>query len=885
MKLDKLFQSLLLTGAAIVFVGTPAKSEEIREDTQGKNFAPKLDNPAKKIPDKSADVLVQVPTPSKEVVPIAVVKANPTDKGVELILQTTEGDRLQVTNRSAANNFIADIPGAQLRLPSGDAFTFRSEKPLAGITEITVINIDANTVRVTVVGEKVLPTVELFDSNEGLIFGLASVASSPELPQTQPVPSTVPESEKPQQSTSEADAPIELVVTGEQDRYTGTNATTATRTDTPLRDIPQSIQVVPQQILKDQQVIRLNEAVRNVSGISSGDNFGSSRDGFVIRGFSSSFGRNILTNGLGSNGFASGLNETANLERVEVLKGPASVLYGNLEPGGVINLVTKKPLSQPFYFGELQLGNYSFYRGAIDISNPLNRDRTASYRLNAAYENSGTFRNFDRRIERTFFTPVVSLQIDKQTDFTLEFSYLNDERPFDRGLIATGNKVVDTPHSRIFGEKNDVSNLEEIGARYELEHRFNENLKLRNAFRFLSSNTFDYRAEPLGLDEENEETGELLRNFRSNDDIAKRYAMQTDLTSKFKTGPVEHTLLFGIDFSRNTAEGTQKRLPAGLTPSINIFNPIYNQISRPALSELTNTVRDNQDSANSLGIFLQDQIALTNNLKLVLGGRFDIVDQESKDNTSDTTSNQYDEAFSPRVGLVYQPIPPLSLYASYSESFQPNFATRFDGSFLEAERGKQYEAGIRGEFLDKKLVTNLAAYQISKSNVASTDINNPDYFVAIGEQKSWGIELDVAGQILPGWNVIASYAYTDAKVTADAITASNGTLTGNRLSNVPYNAASFWTTYEIQKGNMQGLGFGIGMFFVGERQGDLENTFQVPSYIRTDAAIFYRRSNWKAGLNFKNIFDIQYIRSTESYREAIAPGDPFTVVGSIAIEF
>jgi iron complex outermembrane receptor protein len=819
------------------------------------------------------------PQQNQTVVEISEVKFNTTSNGLEIILATPEGDKLQVSASKEGNTFIVDIPSAQLSLPNGD--TVSQKQPIAGVSDITVSNFNANTIRVTVTGTDNTPTVELFDSDEGLIFGVAATASTPqaETPTTQPEtePTPTPQSEnqtQPEQPTVQSNEPIELIITGEQDRYRVIDATTATRTDTALRDTPQSIQVVPEQVLKDQQAIRLNDAVRNVSGVNTGDTFGGTKDNFVIRGFSSSFGGNILINGLGSNGFDTGFNETANLERVEVLKGPASVLYGNLEPGGVINLVTKKPLFQPFYSAEFQVGNNSFYRGAIDISSPLNVEKTASYRLNAAYENSGTFRNFDQRIERTFLAPVVSLQLGKQTDLTLEFSYLNDERPFDRGLIAIGNKIVDVPYNRIFGEPDDVSKVEEISASYLLEHRFNENLKLRNTFRFLSTDTFNYRADQLGLDEE---TGEVIRNFRSNDDIARKYAFQTDLTSKFKTGSIAHTLLFGVDFANRTSEGTQKRLPAGLTPSINIFNPIYNQIARPSLSELTNVVRDSKDTSSSLGLFLQDQISLTDNFKLVVGGRFDFVDQESRFNGE--TSNQYDTAFTPRVGLVYQPIKPISLYASYSQSFQPNFATRANGSFLDPERGTQYEAGIRGEFLDSKLVTNLAIYQITKSNVATTDPDNPDFSIAVGEQKSTGIELDVTGQILPGWNIIASYAYTDAKVTAD-----NDGLKGNRLANVPYSSASLWTTYEFQKGGLQGLGLGLGAFFVGDRQGDLGNTFQLPSYVRTDAAIFYRRNNWQAALNFKNLFDINYIRSAE-YREAIAPGDPFTVVGSIGVEF
>ncbi|MFM2060604.1 MAG: hypothetical protein RLZZ507_274 [Cyanobacteriota bacterium] len=817
------------------------------------------------------------PQQTQTVVKISEVKFNTTSNGLEIILATPEGDKLQVSPQKDGNTFIVDIPSAQLSLPNGD--TVSQKQPVAGVSEITVSNFNTNTIRVTVTGTDNPPTVELFDSDEGLIFGVAATASTPQAetpttqPETQPTPTT-PQSEnetQPEQPTSEADQPIELIVTGEQDRYRVIDATTATRTDTPLRDTPQSIQVVTEQVLKDQNVIKLYDALRNVSGVSTGDNFGSTKDRFVIRGFSSD---DILTNGIANNGFRGGLNETANLERLEVLKGPASVLYGNLEPGGVINLVTKKPLFQPFYSAEFQVGNYSFYRGTIDISDALNPEKTAAYRLNAAYENSGSFRNFDQRINRTFFAPVFSFQLGKQTDLTLEFSYLNDERPFDRGLFAVGNQVVDVPRNRIFGEPDDVSKIEEISASYQLEHRFNDNLKLRNTFRFLSSDTFDYRAETLDFDSA---TGNLERNFRSNDDIARSYAVQTDLTSKFKTGSIEHTLLFGVDFANRTSEGTQKRLPAGLTPSINVFNPVYNQIARPALSELTNVVRDNRDTSSSLGIFLQDQITLAENLKLVLGGRFDFVDQESRFN--DETSNQYDTAFTPRFGIVYQPIKPISLYASYSQSFQPNFATRADGSFLDPERGTQYEAGIRGEFLDSKLVTNLAVYQITKSNVATTDPDDTSFSIPVGEQRSRGVELDITGQILPGWNIIAAYTYTDAIVTAD-----NDGLKGNRLANTPYNSASLWTTYEFQKGNLQGIGLGLGAFFVGDRQGDLENSFQIPSYVRTDAAIYYRRNNWRASLNFKNLFDVNYIRSAE-FREAIAPGDPFTVVGSIAVDF
>ena len=312
-------------------------------------------------------------TPQTEVVQVTSVKANPTSSGVEVILQTTKGEQLQVTNRSAGNNFIADIPNAQLRLPSGDAFTFHSEKPIAGVTEIAVTNFDPNTIRVTVTGEGSVATVELFDSpNEGIIFSVATATSqavTQQPPQTQPTPSQQkPESQTQPQPSTNNDQPIELVVTGEQDGYSVPDSTTATKTDTPQRDIPQSIQVILQEVIKDEQITRISDAVCNASGVSLQDSYGVT-DAYIIRGFTT---YNNLRNGFR---VEDNYINPINVERVEVLKGPASVLYGQFEPGGIVNYVTKQPLSTPSYTGELTVGNYDFYRPSLDISQPLTSDK------------------------------------------------------------------------------------------------------------------------------------------------------------------------------------------------------------------------------------------------------------------------------------------------------------------------------------------------------------------------------------------------------------------------------------------------------------------------------------------------------------------------------
>jgi iron complex outermembrane receptor protein len=287
-----------------------------------------------------------------------------------------------------------------------------------------------------------------------------------------------------------------------------------------------------------------------------------------------------------------------------------------------------------------------------------------------------------------------------------------------------------------------------------------------------------------------------------------------------------------------------------------------------------------------LGIYLQDQIAFSDNFKLLIGGRFDTVDQNQFDRLSDTRTIQYDEAFTPRIGIVYQPIQPISLYASYSRSFAPNFAQSANNTFLEPERGTQYEVGVKVDFNDK-LSATLAAYEITKTNIATPDPNDPDNFsVPIGEQRSRGIELDISGEILPGWNIIAAYGYTDAEITQ-----SNDLRVGSRVPRVPEHKVSLWTTYQFRQGDLQGLGFGLGLYYLSDRVGgdiptnEADDTFTLPSYLRTDAAIYYKRDNWRAAINIENLFGVRYFESFNFGRNTVIPGAPFTVIGTISFEF
>ncbi|MEH2412166.1 TonB-dependent siderophore receptor [Nostoc sp.] len=895
----QLMKVLLLTSSVCLFVTNPAVAQKVQQIHSTSENSVKLLPLLIKVqplelngriwqlseiehPITSAQMLVQSPTlqtaPLSEIVRVTSVKANPSDKGVEVILQTNKGQQLQIVNRSAGSNFITDIPNAQLRLPSGEAFTFRSEKPIAGIRHITVTNFDANTIRVTVTGEVGVPTVELFDSpDEGLIFSVASTAPSTpsqQQPQTQQQPTN---QTQPSQPSASGDQPIELVVTGEQDGYRVPDSTTATRTDTPQRDIPQSIQVIPQQVIKDQQITRISDAARNVSGVTVQGGFAGLVDNYNIRGFST---YNNLRDGFFSEGSFTLTNPT-NIERIEVLKGPASVLYGQFEPGGVVNYVTKKPLDYPYYSAEFTAGSFSTYRPSLDFSGPLNSDKSILYRLNVAYENSGSFVDFLN--EKVFsIAPALTFKLGDATTLTFQYEYLNADRTFYDGLLPDPN-VFNVPINRFLGEPGDYYSAQSHIINLTLNHSFNKNLRLRSAFSVKLTDGDDLAFRPDSLDADGHT---VLRRYAVDRSLYRNYSLQTDLIGNFNTGSVQHQVLLGLEWNKDLEGFDFLRSSASVTPSIDLFNPVYGASPPPEFDEASERERYGRDT---IAFYLQDQVTLLPNLKLLVGGRYDFINRKNTIQPLDVLGNNqigdesvdrfYNEAFSPRVGIVYQPIEPISIYASYSRSFNPSDSRTVDGTQLPPERGTQYEVGLKADLIKDRLSATFAAYDITKENVATTDPTpgNSDYSIAAGEVKSRGLEFDVSGQILTGWNVIASLFHNDAFVSKD-----NTLPVGDSLVNAPGVGGSLWTTYEIQDGNWKGLGFGGGVFYTGDREAELPNTFKIPSYVRADATIFYKRDNWRVGLNFKNLFDTQYYDSQGYY---LRPGAPLTVLGTFSVQF
>ncbi|MEH2455078.1 TonB-dependent siderophore receptor [Nostoc sp.] len=699
---------------------------------------------------------------------------------------------------------------------------------------------------------------------EGLVFGVTSNATTGK----QPTP-----------SSSENQAPIELDVIAPPDTgYNPTDAAIGTRTNTPLLDIPQTINVIPQQVIKDQRALTIGEALRNV-GVVGGGTFAQS-DRLILRGSGTT---NILTDGLRNYfiGYRDLIN-IGNVERIEVLRGSASVLYGQGGLSGTINLVTKQPLIDPFYAATFYVGSYDTYQGTLDLSGPLTTDKSVLYRLNGSYLNSNGFVDFYSQ-QRSQIAGALAWNIDRNTKLTFNTSYADFSRSATyQGIPALGtlfsNPLGKLPRTRFLGEPGkEDQDTSDTRLSYKLEHRFNENWSLENAFQAIFTKySNDLKTFPLGLLADNRT---LRRDAFTNPGGLNYYIydLDTHVAGRFKTGSIEHQVIFGTEYAWNQLYGVQNRY--NFTP-IDIFDPVYGNTT---LGKLISS-NGSGLKVDNLGVYAQDLIALSENLKIVLGGRYDWTSQTNYTAFdlfgSPSSNSSASEAFSPRLGIVYQPIKPLSLYASYSRSFTPQTSRTVNNELFKPDRGTQYEIGVKADLLGDKLSANLALFQLTESNVPTVDLNNPDYSIPVGEVNTQGVELFVTGEILPGWNVIASYAYADPRITKDNSTPSP---VGKAQTGVPLNQASLWTTYTIPQGNLQGLGGGIGVFYVGDPYIDTLDTLKVPSYVRTDAALFYRRGKFDATLNFENLFDLAYFESGTN--TSVTYGSPFTATLTLGWKF
>ncbi|MGH8611839.1 MAG: TonB-dependent siderophore receptor [Gammaproteobacteria bacterium] len=679
-----------------------------------------------------------------------------------------------------------------------------------------------------------------------------------------------------------------ITVTGSvanESHYNAKRATSATKTDTPVFDTPASIQVVPKAIIDDQHVVQLRDALRNVSGVYPGIHYGTKAERFIVRGFEQSF---IYRNGFRLPSFY-GVRETSNLDRVEVLKGPAAMLYGRIEPGGLINVVTSAPLAEPYYSLAQEAGSFNFFRTVLGATGPLFHNEALAYRVDGSYTNSGYFRDFPEPfdeqstgIERGFVAPSLTWNISDRTRITFEIEYLNDSRPFDRGLIALNGKASGLPIDRRLDDVHSFADAEQIYGGLRWSHEFNDSWRLNHIFGANISTDEELRIQPRTLQADGRT---LTRDVRRRDSGIDIYYTALDLTGRVDLWGMEHALLVGGDYYRD-AENLLFAIDRSY-PSIDIFNPAYG-LTLPTLAPIGQAATFNSLTENEwFGVYFQDQITLRDNLQLLGGGRYDWATNIQEDRLKNTTNEAEDEAFSPRVGLVYQPAPWLALYGNFTESLGgANRGTSVNGAVFEPETATQYEAGLKVDTLGGRLSANLAFYELTKQNILTPDLANPFFSVQIGEARSQGIEIDLTGDITPSWSVIATYALTETEIQKD-----NGGAQGKELPNVPRHGGSLWSRYQFPAGDLKGVFLGAGVFLQSERFIDKTNTAIMPGYGRVDLLAGYE---WKvsssyvtAQLNVLNLLDKEYAESSPSGPgpSNYTPGASRSFIGSLRIEF
>ncbi len=715
----------------------------------------------------------------------------------------------------------------------------------------------------------------LADSGLSYTF-MADDAVAIKLAQADPLPEGRSEAAKP----GEEAVPLpEMTVTAKPSdatSYTVPNASSATKTDTPIMETPYSIQVVPRQVLEDVQAIRPNDALDYVSGVyranGSGDFFdvsrrrgfenfpgGDYRDGFPFQT------ANILFGGI----------DLANIERVEVLKGPASLLYGMTEPGGIVNFVIKKPLSAPYYSFQQQFGSFDLYRTTVDATGPITQDDTLLYRFNLAYKSADSFRDFVDS-ERVFVAPGVTWNISPRTQVNFELEYDTGHVIFDRGIPAIGNRPADLPRERFLGEAAR-SEFERILVGLNWSHAFNEDWTLSHRFNALyagQDTTAHIAFGEVAPDGTIQRFGNLAFQDPGDQPV---YYTSLNLTGHINTYGLDHTLLFGGDYYRHLIDRTQNFIFS----SINIFDPVYLGPIAARGNPADNVPTSNDEEW--FGLYFQDQIKLPYHLHMLAGFRYDSAESSSSfDGRISEIPRQ--DSLTPRGGLVWQPIHELSLYGSYTENFSANNGAGFDGALLPPESAQQWELGIKTELFEQRFLGTLAWFDLTKQNVPGSDPNHPGFSIPIGEARSAGLELDLKGEILPGWNLIGAYTFTpDAEITGG-----DTSQVGKRLNGVPRHGGSLLTTYELQSGTFQGLKFGGGVIVRSQQEADEANTAQVPGYATVNLLASYQ---WKVGptqviaqLNVDNLLDKEYFIPSFT-PSGIGVGTPRAFLGAIRVEY
>jgi iron complex outermembrane receptor protein len=588
-------------------------------------------------------------------------------------------------------------------------------------------------------------------------------------------------------------------------------------------DLPQSTFVVGKETIKQQQIIRLSDVIKNANGVyvsGASNASGNNQEELGSRGFTFS-GGNTFKNGVRVNG--SLIPETNSLESIEILKGSSALLYGNVAPGGILNLITKKPRFD--HGGELSFrtSEYNFFKPTVDVYGSINNSTTVAYRFISSYEQGNSFRN-NVQSDRIYFNPSFLLDISSKTNIIIETDYTKDNRTPDFGLTTIDYKIIELPRNLFLGFNWGKFNSEQIGFTSTINHDLKKNWQLKGIFSYQGYNTnllSSLRPNSTNLVQAN---GDWTRGVQKTTTEQDYSLIEIDLNGKFKTGKIKHTLLFGTDADQsNTTTLAYKNIT--FYDKINIYNPYIIIDKNPLYSNSFEPVMDKNTKAlaniKRTGVYFQDLIEANAKFKILAGLRYSYL--ENTTNTVTFSSNENietktnDNIISSKLGLVFQPTKTNAIFGSYSDSFVLNTGTDINLKALPNSTIHQYEIGIKNEFLKGKVIANLTSYLIDYGNLAQTDFSNGNTNTNIkelaGAYQSKGVEIDITAQH-NGFRLIAGYSFNETKYTK-----SNIYDVGTHLRFSPKHTANTSGYYTFEKTKLKGLELGLQATYIGERLG------------------------------------------------------------------
>ena len=655
------------------------------------------------------------------------------------------------------------------------------------------------------------------------------------------------------------------------------------KTSLPLRELPQSVRVMSRQTLDDLGATRLDDVLDYVGGVSRQNNFGGLWDNIAIRGLpgNENTGMATLLNGFSSNRGFNAPRDLAGVERVEFLKGPAAALYGSSEPGGTLNIVSKKPLWKAAHSVEAYAGSNSLGRAALDTIGPISDN--LAYRLNVAVEDKGSFRD-QVSAQRQVVAPAFTWKLSPNTVLEYTSEYLRHATPLDRGVVAVNNQLGAVPVSRFLGEPADgdvtVTNQTH---QLVLSHEWNADWRSRTGLSYRETGVKGYSTEASALQAD----GRTLRRQRRYRDFqSDDVALQAELQGTVRAGGLEQEVLVGLESYRFHMDSLMLRAnPSASAPyAIDIFNPVYGQ-AQPTPGRNTDTREKQRNTA----LYVQDTVKLGEQWRVMAGLRADNYDQSLQNRITATTTTQSPSAVSPRVGVSWLPSARWTVYANAGKSFRPNTGNDAAGNAFDPEKARAFELGAKWESADQRLGATAALFDITKRNVLTSDPVNSGFSVAAGEVRSRGLELDVAGRLTANWRLNASLVFNDVEITRD-----NTLEVGGRLLNVPKVNGSVLAVYEDALANGQRYGVGGGVTYMGKRLGQARTqaeanagtaAFDLPSYTTAKLLAYWRLSpTINLTLDVDNLFD--KVHYTSSYSRAwVTPGALRTVTVGLQAKF